>query len=99
LLQAVLACLQGGCGEEVAVEVKLATNQLTLFVWIVSVACLVGWLLRQTGIMQSSQHGGLLSFLGNRYEKLTLTKTTSIKFSEIWAINLNFCKLRHGLGL
>ena len=36
------------------VEVKLATNQLTLFVWIVSVAAyLIGWLLQQTGIMQS----------------------------------------------
>jgi hypothetical protein len=31
LLGSVLACLQGGCGGEVAVEVKLATNQLTLF--------------------------------------------------------------------
>ena len=42
----------------VAVEVKLATNQLTLIVWIISVACLVGWLLRQTVTkLPSSQHG------------------------------------------
>ena len=60
----------------VAVEVKLATNQLTLIVWIISVACLVGWLLRQTvTILPSSQHGGLLIFfLGNRHEELALTK-------------------------
>ena len=45
----------------VAVEVKLATNQLTLIVWIISVACLVGWLLRQTITkLRSSQHGGFV---------------------------------------
>ena len=47
-------CLFGGRLWGRGVEVKLATNQLTLFVWIVSVAAyLIGWLLQQTGIMQS----------------------------------------------
>lgn len=93
------------CGGEVAVEVKLATNQLTLLFGSFQLLASLAWLLVAPANRQHAELSAwwVADFVANRYEKLTLTKQLRISDENFRKLAFPFenavfnlgCKISH----